>query len=66
MSAADDVLSFEEQLRRLVLEAVAEAERAGPEITNRYAYVLGYVMGPIGFSREERAALDARIYGART
>lgn len=61
MSAADDVLSFEEQLRRLIEEAVASVDTI-PEIGNRAAYVLGYVMGPVGFTREERAALDQRIY----
>jgi hypothetical protein len=63
MSANDDVLSFEEQLRRLITEAVESVEKAGAEVTNRHAYVLGYVMGPVRLSREERRALDARIYG---
>ena len=61
MSAADDVLSFEEQLRRLIEEAVESVEKI-PEVGNRCAYVLGYVMGPVGYSREERRALDQRIH----
>lgn len=71
MSAADDILGFEQQLRRLIEEAVESAEqfeldgewRKDGIPVNRCAYVLGYIMGPAQFTPTERAALDGRIHG---
>jgi hypothetical protein len=63
VSASDDILSFEEQLRRLVLAAVSAAEQTEPGVVPM-AYVLGYVMGGARFTDEERAALHERIYNA--
>lgn len=59
--SADDYASFEHRLRRLIDQAVASAESI-PEVGNRAAYVLGYVMGPVGYTRDELRELNQRIH----
>lgn len=60
MSVDDDVLSFEQQLRRLVEEAIGAAEKNEPG-AGASAFVLGYVIAGASFSREERKAIFDRL-----
>lgn len=62
MSASDDILSFEEQLQRLINDAVEAVERR--TLYSPPTFVLGYLMGGAGFTAEQRAALHDRIVGA--